>query len=100
MTPRSSCPGGGRSPPRADNRRLIYEIDNVTEIAVGISRTSPWLGPSGPHLQPAWVIFGKHRRVNSGACRSPCSVRRTRLLMKAAVILTAAFVKVTRPIEV
>src|ERR1035438_10115226 len=83
MTPRSSCPGGGRSSLRGANLRLIYEIDNVTEIAVGISRTSPWLGPSGPQLQPAWVIFGKHRRINSGACRSAYAPMRYGLRLRS-----------------
>ena len=43
MTPRSSCPGGEATPLRGANLRLIYGINNVTEIAIGISRTSPWL---------------------------------------------------------
>ena len=38
MTPRSSCPGGESTPLRGATSGSYYEINNVTETAVGISR--------------------------------------------------------------
>jgi hypothetical protein len=38
MTPRSSCPGGESTPLRGATSGSHYEINNVTETAVGISR--------------------------------------------------------------
>src|SRR5689334_2129100 len=38
MTPRSSCLGGESTPLQGANLRLNYEINNVTENALGISR--------------------------------------------------------------
>ena len=35
MTPRSSCPGGESTPLQGANLRLNYEINNVTETALG-----------------------------------------------------------------
>jgi hypothetical protein len=35
MTPRSSCPGGESTPLQGANLRLIYEINNVTDTALG-----------------------------------------------------------------
>lgn len=48
----------------------IYEINNVAETAVEISRRHSWPTWPWPQLPPAWVIFGKHTRVSSGARRS------------------------------
>ena len=47
-----------------------YEINNVAETAVEISRRHSWPTWHGLRLPPAWVIFGKHTRVSSGARRS------------------------------
>jgi hypothetical protein len=55
---------------RGPNLRLNYEINNVTETAAEISRVPSSLADMAS-AQPAWVIFGKHRWVNSGARRSP-----------------------------
>src|SRR5205809_4206 len=69
MTPRSSCPGGESTPLQGANLRLNYEINNVTDTALGnLARGTPsfW---SRPQLQTAWVTFGRQRRVNSGARR-------------------------------
>src|SRR5712692_7214208 len=65
-------PWRGSTPLRGANLRLNYEINNVTETAVGISRAHhPWpVWPWPQLLQPAWVIFAKHRWVSSGARRS------------------------------
>jgi hypothetical protein len=35
MTPRSSCPGGESTPLQGANLRLNYEINNVTDTALG-----------------------------------------------------------------
>ena len=73
MTPRSSCPGGESTPLQGANLRLNYEINNVTDTALGnlAGATIILAGISrGPQLQTAWVTFGKQRRVNSGARRS------------------------------
>src|ERR1019366_2940608 len=42
MTPRSSCPGGESTPLQGANLRLNYEINNVTDTALGnIARGKP-----------------------------------------------------------
>ena len=52
-----------------------YRINTVTETTVGILRLRlatthhPRPVSPGPQLQTAWVIFGKHWRVISGARR-------------------------------
>src|SRR5664279_3822730 len=72
MTPRSSCTGGESTPLQGANLRLNYEINNVTDTALGnlAGATIILAGiRRGPQLQTAWVTFGKQRRVNSGACR-------------------------------
>src|SRR2546427_936946 len=74
MTPRSSCPGGESTPLQGANLRLNYEINNVTDTALGnLGAEDTIVLPvwPGPQLQTAWVTFGKQRRVNSGARRSP-----------------------------
>src|SRR5450759_2307257 len=55
----------GRKPPAQLTKSTISLI-----LAVGLSRGAPWTLGLWPQLQPAWVIFGKHRWVNSGARRS------------------------------
>src|SRR2546426_4501828 len=73
MTPRSSCPGGESTPLQGANLRLNYEINNVTDTALGnLGAEDTIVLPvwPGPQLQTAWVTFGKQRRVNSGARRS------------------------------
>src|ERR1017187_4976380 len=65
MTPRSSCPGGESTPLQGANLRLNYEINNVTDTALGnlAGATIILAGISrGPQLQTAWVTFGKQRR--------------------------------------
>src|SRR2546426_2912530 len=72
MTPRSSCPGGESTPLQGANLRLNYEINNVTDTALGnLGAEDTIVLPvwPGPQLQTAWVTFGKQRRVNSGARR-------------------------------
>jgi hypothetical protein len=54
----------GRKPPAQLTKSTISLI-----LAVGLSRGAPWTLGLWPQLQPAWVIFGKHRWVNSGARR-------------------------------
>src|SRR5713101_5369082 len=79
MTPRSSCPGGESTPLQGANLRLNYEINNVTDTALGnLGAEDTIVLPvwPGPQLQTAWVTFGKQRRVNSGARRrSPTTTR-------------------------
>ena len=42
MTPRSSCPGGESTPLQGANLRLNYEINNVTDTALGnLARGKP-----------------------------------------------------------
>ena len=57
---------GDQLPLQGANLRLNYEINTVTETAPRFARlpTGLWLS-----LQAAWVIFGKHRWVSSGARR-------------------------------
>src|SRR5512133_3306950 len=58
-------------PSRAQTSGSHYEINNVAETAAGIShRLYCWSITKWPQLPPAWVIFGKHRRVSSAARRS------------------------------
>ena len=58
----------GRKPPAQLTKSTIS-----LKLAVGLSRGAPRPLGLWPQLQPAWVIFGKHRWVNSGARRSPSS---------------------------
>src|ERR1039457_3722547 len=88
MTPRSSCPGGVSTPLQSANLRLNYEINNVTDTALGnlAGATIILAGISrGPQLQTAWVTFGKQRRVNSGARRSRMVTQQAVRLGKSAV---------------
>jgi hypothetical protein len=73
MTPRSSCSGEESIPLQGANLRLEYEINNVTDTALGnLARGDTLILPvwSRPQLQTAWVTFGKQRRVSLGARRS------------------------------
>ena len=54
---------------RAQTSGSNYEINNVAETAVEISRRHSWPTWHGLRLPPAWVIFGKHTRVSSDARR-------------------------------
>src|ERR1022692_2103692 len=54
----------GRKPPAQLPKSTIS-----LKLAVGISRGAPWPLGLWPQLRPAWVIFGKHRWVNSDARR-------------------------------
>ena len=54
----------GRKPPAQLPKSTIS-----LKPAVGISRGAPWPLGLWPQLRPAWVIFGKHRWVNSDARR-------------------------------
>src|SRR2546426_7502797 len=78
MTPRSSCPGGESTPLQGANLRLNYEINNVTDTALGnLGAEDTIVLPvwPGPQLQTAWVTFGKQRRVHYlGPPRFTCAV--------------------------
>jgi len=71
----------GRKPP------AHYEINTVTETATTFCAAA---SGSVAQLQTAWVIFGKHRWVSSGACRRrsrrcgglPCSIWNRRRLRR------------------
>src|ERR1019366_4058903 len=52
MTPRSSCPGGESTPLRGATSGSHYEINNVTETAVGISRGRHPERGYGPSYSP------------------------------------------------
>ena len=64
----------GRKPPAQLPKSTIS-----LKLAVGISRGAPWPLGLWPQLRPAWVIFGKHRWVNSDARRSAAHSRQRKL---------------------
>src|ERR1039458_2253602 len=61
MTPRSSCPGGESTPLQGANLRLNYEINNVTDTALGnLARGKPSFCRSDRCLsyRPPGSLFG------------------------------------------
>ena len=51
---------------------------NVTNVTENCGQPGRFVA----QLQPVWVIFGKHRWVNSGARRRARAIARTRSLME------------------